>query len=336
MPKTQHPITVTHGDTTFTITSAEEYYNLPDTLKGGPYLKHFLDSVFSVQETTINENEQLPNYPLFFAFFGVCFILFGLARSQYRKLKGMHVDMPDEPDTSSEIHPAYHEYKGRSLQFSKEELIFVCSKYNVFFKKLSEEQQIIFINRLKQFLSKKNFYIFSDKPYKEMPILISACAVQITFGLREYLLPHFKNIIIHPSEYIGHNPLRILIGNVQGDSITLSWKHFLYDYQHPADGKNVGLHEMAHALQVQFLFKQNNSIFSRHYSHYDKIYSQITSTEIQSQANPSPLFDAISLKNKDEFWATSLELFFERPEELQKKYPHLYESICTILNQQPY
>ena len=85
-----------------------------------------------------------------------------------------------------------------------------------------------------------------------MPILISAAAIMLSFGLNNYLLPHFKFIHIFPAEFIGVNPfLRVLAGNVSGRSIRISWKHFLEGYQFPNDGENVGLHEMAHAYYFQ-------------------------------------------------------------------------------------
>ena len=114
-----------------------------------------------------------------------------------------------------------------------------------------------------------------------MPILISASAVQITFGLKDFLLPYFSNIIIHPEEYFAYDPFRILVGNVQGHSISLSWKHFLLDYQNPTDGKNVGLHEMAHALQVQYLFRnpKRSNTFKEDYEHYDRIDDDVLNTQ---------------------------------------------------------
>jgi len=47
------------------------------------------------------------------------------------------------------------------------------------------------------------------------------------------------------------------------------------------------------------------------------------------------LFDSNALSDPNEFWATSVELFFERPQELSIRHPRLYKSIVLVLNQDP-
>ena len=238
----------------------------------------------------------------------------------------------EEPAASEET--ACHLYEGRKLHFTDTEMDAACEKYNPFYKQLPGEKKLIFLQRLKGFMHSKDFYIAGPNLYKEVPILISAAATQISFGLQEYRFPHFSNIVIHPQEYIGYDPLRILIGNVQGRTITLSWKHFLEDYKNPADGKNVGLHEMAHALQVQFVFQNYGyrSEFKTDYEHYDKIDDEVL---LEERTNSSSLFDSNALNDPNEFWATCVELFFEKPRELSARHPRLYMSLSMVLNQDP-
>jgi len=56
---------------------------------------------------------------------------------------------------------------------------------------------------------------------------------------------------------------------------------------------------------------------------------------LHEQLNKETMFDSYALRNKDEFWATSIELFFERAGPPQQKHPQLYTSLCDILNQNP-
>ncbi|MFT3979082.1 MAG: zinc-dependent peptidase [Ferruginibacter sp.] len=262
---------------------------------------------------------------LFIILAGVFMVIFAGNRKEIRFSKA------PSPDTTL---PSYHLYRGKDLEFSDTVLHHVCEKYNPYFRALSSDKKWLFLERLRHFLSLKDFYVVGGDAYKEMPILISAAATQISFGLQEYHFPHFSSIIIHPQEYIAYDPLRILIGNVQGSSITLSWKHFLEDYQNPSDGKNVGLHEMAHALQVQYLFQNYGyrNEFSTDYVHYDRIDDEVLLSE---KSNHSSLFDDNALSNPNEFWATSVELFFERSREFYARHPRLYLSIVMVLNQDP-
>lgn len=329
MPQDSLPYMISSGDTVYIINSTDDIEQLNHKTILPP-------EVLQQMQKTIEEEElktQKKNSDTFF--FGFAFtllIVYISAKIIKRKSQADDLYNADVTEENTTANNAYLTYYGSDLNFSNEEIGLACAKYNTYFKNLSSEKRVIFISRVQHFIKNKNFYINAEKGYKEMPILTSAAAIQITFGLSEYLLPAFSNIIIHPQEYFGFNPLRVLEGNVQGDSITLSWKHFLHDYQNPVDGKNVGLHEMAHALQVQYLFNHPNSSndFKENFEFYDRIDEQI----LQS-AKTNLLFDRNALRNTNELWATSIELFFEKPQELKLHYPDLYNGICTVLKQYP-
>ncbi|TWI79308.1 Mlc titration factor MtfA (ptsG expression regulator) [Lacibacter cauensis] len=332
MPQDPTPVVITFKDSTYTIYSLAEYDLLPDSVKGGPEERKLIESSF--QASTETNDDGLP-----FAFFWfiaiIILILYhiikDLKKEKYRPSTPFN---PDADNSNSNTSPACYVYRGKELRFSTAELHNVCNKYNAYYNQLAPNNQQLFLERLQQFIRSKDFYIHAPVAYKEMPILVSSSAVQITFGLEDYLLPHFSTIVIHPAEYFAYEPLRVLVGNVQGDVITLSWKHFLHDYQNPTDGKNVGLHEMAHALQVQYLFRKPNrhNDFKVDYEHYDRLDDEVQQNE---RLKSNRLFDDNALKNKNEFWATSVELFFEKPAELKLQYPKLYDAICVVLNQDP-
>jgi Mlc titration factor MtfA (ptsG expression regulator) len=338
MPQDSVSITLPYKDSSFTVYSLEEYSLLPDSLKGSPEQQRFVDSIFQLytqtsapatetEESISNDDIQVPGI-LFFIFIAIMII------RQMRKDAREQVNEPFTFDNDPNTGIGCYTYPGRDLKFSVEEIHTVCNKHNPYFQKLGAADQQLFTERAQRFIRSKNFYICAPRGYREMPILVSAAAVQISFGLKNYLLPHFSNIIIHPEEYFAYDPLRVLIGNVQGQSITLSWKHFLEDYQQPTDGKNVGLHEMAHALQVQYLFRKPRqaNTFKDDFEHFDRVDDEVLLSE---KTKTTHLFDANALSNKNEFWATSIELFFEKPVELKEQYPQLYNSICRVLNQDP-
>lgn len=343
MPQDSVPIILHYKDSAFTVYSLEEYNQLPDSLKGSYEQQYYVDSIYNALQYvnapkvgTEEDNSGESGFSI------VMIVVFGIiAFNIYRLIRQLIKEQNDpanaasfESDEGNELEPAvrYLIYKGEELKFSDDEVHIVCKKYNPYYQKLNADKQPVFVERVQEFIHSKDFYICSPKGYKEMPILISASAVQITFGLKDFLLPHFSNIIIHPEEYFAYDPFRILVGNVQGHSISLSWKHFLQDYQNPTDGKNVGLHEMAHALQVQYLFRnpKRSNTFKEDFEHYDRIDDDVLNAE---KTNDRRMFDENALRNKNEFWATSVELFFEKPVELKTQYPDLYESLRIVLNQ---
>ena len=226
-------------------------------------------------------------------------------------------------------------YRGKDLQFSSEEIATILHKRFPYFNKLTTGEKIRFLQRHNKFMCQKVFRINDESGFKEMPVLLSATAIQLSFGLEEYILPHYKNINIFPQEFLGTEPnIRFLEGNVSGNSINISWKHYLQGYENIENGQNVGLHEMAHAYYCQNMVckDERDMAFVRTYSNFDIQSSTVFKKELLSTQR---LYSDYGLKNLQEFWAESVEIFFERPLAMKKKYPDLFTTMSLLLNQQP-
>lgn len=226
-------------------------------------------------------------------------------------------------------------YKGKDLIFSSEEIALILSKRFPYFSKLSPGEKARFTQRHKKFMSQKDFSIHDKSGFKEMPVLISATAIQLSFGLQEYMLPYYKNINIFPEEFLGIEPnIRFLEGNVSGNAINISWKHYLKGYENTENGENVGLHEMAHAYYCQNMVCENDSdqSFAKAYDNFDILSNSVLKNE---QLLTQRLYSAYGLTNLQEFWAESVEIFFERPFAMKQQYPDLFNTMSNLLNQQP-
>ena len=270
----------------------------------------------------------------------VLIVFFGIA-SRYgnsrARLFGMKKAEPDIDDDqlmpSTETSPLV--YTGSSLHFSDKLLTQTLIKRFPFFNLLSETDKVKFLRRLKRFIAIKTFVIHDSSGYKEMPILISATAIQVGFGLDKYLLPNFDTFNIYPAEFLGTQPfIRFLIGNVSGNTINLSWQHFLEDFKHPDDGQNVGMHEIAHALYYQtFVVEENvDEDFRKTFDGFNLYGNKVFEAEKERE---SELFSSYAMKDFQEFWAESVEIFFEKPVELKSLYPDLYFVMSDLLNQDP-
>ena len=267
-------------------------------------------------------------------------ILFSLAAIySNRKTKQSNTEAPlldvDEDMPAPIPLPAALVYQGSSLNFNDELIDKVLTKRFPFYNNQNEEDKLKFIKRLKRFMALKTFIIHDVSGFKEMPLLICATAIQISFGLDKYLLPNFDTFNIYPREFIGVYPsIRVLIGNVSGNTINLSWKHFLDGFQYAADGQNVGIHELAHALYYQTFVVEKNvdkefrDTFIDFNSYGNKVY------DIEKLAGPG-LYSEYAIKDFQEFWAESVEIFFERPLQMKTRYPELYAAMSDLLNQDP-
>lgn len=241
----------------------------------------------------------------------------------------------EDQDTHADEGLNEHCYYGDELKINNEKIINILIKRFPYFNSLNAVGKDKFLNRLTAFMKTKAFKTHDTRGFTEMPVLISATAIQFSFGLEEFLLPRFEFIHFYPEEFINTKaPGKFLEGNVSGRSINISWKHFLQGFFYPDDGQNVGLHEIAHAYYYQnFISKENTdkefvSGFPRYNNTANKVFEQ-------EKSPGNDLFSEYALKNVQEFWAESAELFFERPADMNKAYPELYSSLRDLLNQDP-
>jgi MtfA peptidase len=310
----------------------------------GEYLNNRQEILKSIEQAVPETETEIVNEEKSFLYVPFLFIVFAaivLYKLQARLSSSIERNVPDYSDRPpQQPGAAFHStgkltYHGNELEFSDIELDTVLNKHFPYYGKLGIENKERFLYRLSAFISRKIFVIHDESGFKEMPILISASAIQLSFGLDKYQLPHFSHIHIFPEEFIGYHPtLRLLEGNVSGHSINLSWKHFLNGYQLPDNGQNVGLHEFAHAFYFQY-FETGSHVeadFVETFPLFDACGSKVFALE---QQRTDRLYSDYAMRNFQEFWAESIEIFFERPADLKQQYEELYGSICDILEQDP-
>lgn len=191
-----------------------------------------------------------------------------------------------------------------------------------------------FVKRAHQFRTQKKFHFIGLESNEDTAILVSSSAVQVTFGLKNYQLSYFKDIYILADAYHMDNDSELYIGHVAPDGIYLSWKHFLYGYSYKDDNVNVAVHEMAHALLYNNFFAQYgmDQQFRLNYEKFSTSTGPILADVIAKRRS---YLRSYAFSNMHEFWAVSVEAFFENPEGLRRNMPDLYEALSHVLNQDP-
>lgn len=210
----------------------------------------------------------------------------------------------------------------------------VISRYLSYYSSLSKNGKLRFLKRVHYFKNSKSFHYTGMEPQPEIPVLVSAAAVQLTFGLRSYHLPFFKNIYILPDAYRTKEFNELVVGHVSVKGIFISWKYFLRGYEDDKDGVNTALHEMAHALRHQNQLKEFgiDKEFKTDFAKYTQQYGPVF---VQALLHRRSFLRSYAFTNFEEFWAVSVEAFFEVPEGLKKHLPKIYETLCEVLNQDP-
>jgi Mlc titration factor MtfA (ptsG expression regulator) len=149
------------------------------------------------------------------------------------------------------------------------------------------------------------------------------------------MMSYFKDIYILADAYQMDNEEELYIGHVAPNGIYLSFKHFLYGYSQKSDNVNVAVHEMAHALLYNNFFAQYGGTDSHFRLNYERFSSSTGPILANVITNRRSYLRSYAFSNLHEFWAVSVEAFFENPAGLRANMPELYDALSRVLNQDP-
>ncbi|NJO24740.1 MAG: zinc-dependent peptidase, partial [Bacteroidia bacterium] len=158
----------------------------------------------------------------------------------------------------------------------------IISGHLPYFNGLTEEEKLRFIKRVYRFHHAKHFHFVGLAEQKEGPVLISAVAIQISFGLRKYMLSYFKDIYITADAYHLHGASELYVGHVSPKGIYISWKHFLEGFADQSDGFNVAYHELAHAVHRENFMDEGGEDweFREDFAKLSHVYGPLTSLRL--------------------------------------------------------
>lgn len=183
------------------------------------------------------------------------------------------------------------------------------------------------------FLEMKQFIPRKTEANETLNVLIGACATQLTLGLDSFYLFSFDKILIYPDAYFSEIRKQYHKGeiNVKANLIVLSANHFLEGIKDYNDGINLGLHEIAHAVNVNEFEDENDEFI-----HYFKEWETHAKAEMPKiKADDNHFMRNYAATNIQEMFAVSTEYFFETPEEFSQKLPNLYKKMCQVYKQNP-
>lgn len=213
----------------------------------------------------------------------------------------------------------------------------VLSSKCAYYQALSAKDKIKFEKRIVYFLKRNKFHARQlPEVTLEMRVLIASSAVQLTFGLPAMYFPLFNKVLVYPDSYYSEIFKRYHKGecNPRHKMIVFSWKNFEEGYADSEDGINLGLHEMAHALELENMIHNKEYDFLDWDAHKNWIYLAREEMEKINQGIPH-FFRPYAGVNRQEFFAVCIENFFERPLEFKTQLPDLYYYTSKMLNQDP-
>ncbi|WP_299127594.1 zinc-dependent peptidase [uncultured Winogradskyella sp.] len=205
----------------------------------------------------------------------------------------------------------------------------------LFYNQLDHRDKTIFQHRMVAFINSKTFIGREGlKITDDMKTLISATAVMLTFGFRNYKLHLFENIIVYPKMYYSQINETYHKGEINPrlKTIVFSWEDFEHGYKVGDDNLNLGIHEFGHAIHLN-AFK-NSDISSQIFNNgFGNITTYLNEHKtVRFKLIESRYFREYAFTNHYEFFAVLLENFMETPEHFRYQFPELYRYMKGMLN----
>ncbi|TWO33507.1 zinc-dependent peptidase [Seonamhaeicola sediminis] len=204
-----------------------------------------------------------------------------------------------------------------------------------FYNRLPKAHKLYFEHRLASFIKDKDFLgrqgvIVSE----EMKVLISATAVMLTFGFRDFYIGLISKIVIYPKEFYSKSNNAYHKGefNPKFKALVLSWEDFEKGYENGNDNLNLGIHEITHAIHLNSMKERDvsSTIFSDSFKELSELLSR--HEQIREALISSEYFRRYAFTNQFEFLAVAIESFIETPQEFKSQFPVVYKKVKQMLN----
>ncbi len=205
----------------------------------------------------------------------------------------------------------------------------------LFYNNLSQKHQLYFEHRLASFINDKTFIgrqglIISD----DVKVLISATAVMLTFGFRDFYIGLIDKIFVYPDAFFSNANQEYHKGEFSPKlkALVLSWNDFKQGYKIGDDNLNLGIHEFAHAIHFNSIKEKDvsSTVFK---DSFRELISMLSNDELlKKKLIASKYFREYAFTNQHEFLAVLIEYFIESPKEFRSQFPEIYKKVKQILN----
>jgi Mlc titration factor MtfA (ptsG expression regulator) len=204
-----------------------------------------------------------------------------------------------------------------------------------FYQGLNNKEKLVFRHRVATFIKEKEFIGRQDLTITdEIKVLISASAIMLTFGFKDYLLNIINSVIVYPESFYS----KTNDANHKGEMnprlglIALSWKDFKHGFDISNDNLNLGVHEFGHAVHLNSF--KNDDISAMIFSDgFKDLKAYLKANEsIRQDLIASHYFRTYAYTNEFEFASVLMECFIETPKVFKTQFPKLYLLTKQMLN----
>lgn len=183
---------------------------------------------------------------------------------------------------------------------------------------------------------------------EEMQLAIAAQACLLIVN-SDLWYDHLTTILIYPSAFKSRQRRQdgYVVSEKEivrtGESwdrgpVILSWTHSKQGAQNDRDGQNVVLHEFAH--QVDDLSGGTNGVpilsDGQSFAEWESVFLTAYDAHVRAVEHGQPtVIDPYGATGHEEFFAVSVEVFFEQPQQLKRAVPEVYEQLSKLFRLDP-
>jgi MtfA peptidase len=228
----------------------------------------------------------------------------------------------------------------------------LIQRHVVFFRRLSANDRAELLGHVQVFLAEKRFegcggFTITD----EVRVTIAVQACLLLLHRKTDYFPGLLTILVYPTTYMVEEKRQIgehlweegavsrlgETGRRMG-SLVLAWDAVKHRAADLSDGKNVVFHEFAHQLDFEnhaadgvpgLATREQQSAWTA------VMRSEFVSLRSADETGVPTLLDTYGATNPAEFFAVSVEAFFEQPRALRSRHPKLYAEFQKYFQQDP-
>ncbi len=213
-----------------------------------------------------------------------------------------------------------------------------------YYRGLDEEARQRFEDDVRFFLAEQRIY---GSQGAEVPtrirVLVAAAAATLGNGLPSWEWPDLRDIVIYRTAFDGEyregarNPIRGMVHHKGPIIFSARDLHhgFCKGPDAVPDGRNVGLHELAHVMDLADGKADGVPAGLEFAATAPWIQVMAERLDRARAGSDEGVLRRYAGKNRVETFAVAVEVFFERPRALKRRDPELYEVLSTYFRQDP-
>lgn len=208
-----------------------------------------------------------------------------------------------------------------------------------FFGAMKGELRERFLEQLKLFAWEKDFvgaggFEITD----EVRVVVAAAAVRLTVHLDVSYYNRLTEIIVYPEAFRRPGEEGWVLGEAHTwGTVVLAWQSVVLGLANQEDGHDTASHEFAHVLdRAGGAFDGTPEL--RAHAHY-RPWAQVMTRNFRALRRRGrrarKVLRRYGATNEAEFFAVATEAFFEKPEQMRKHTPDLYDELARFYGADP-